>query len=166
MLAEHAVLMEGGRRGRRRRAEPRRLVQPVAFQFGPADVGGRRLEAAGPWLRHRKRVWGFCFGMGGRARGFLRGVTGRGSVGCPGVALVDSSAPVGQPPRVVPLEARVAGRVADHLAGARLLLDGEPEGPPGAGAVRLQARGPVGQSGPRRRRGGAAGGASAVGGGR
>lgn len=79
-----------------------------------------------------------------------------GAVGC---WRVHSPAAVGQLPRVVPLVSRVAGRVVNHLPGAGLLLDGEPEAPAGAGAVRLQSRRPVGQSAPRWRRGGAAGGA-------
>lgn len=78
-------------------------------------------------------------------------------LGC-SVELFHSPPAVGQLPRVVPLESLVAGRVVNHLTGAGLLLDSEPESPTGAGAVCLQSRGPIGQSGPSWWRGGAAGG--------
>lgn len=171
MFTEHVVLLERGRRRAEPLLRPRRRIQPVAFQFWCADISGRQLVATSLWLWHRKRVWGFYFGIGRCLWDFLCRVTRQSSVGdllvvlrmlgcsvgCLRVAFVHSSAAVGQLPHVVPLESGVAGRVVDHLTGAGLLLDGEPESPAGAGAVRLQSRRPIWQSGgPGRRRGRAA----------
>lgn len=144
VLAEHAVLSRV-----ETLLQSRRRIQPVAFQFWGSAVSRRRLHAAGlqTWrLRHFGRVhslWNFL-------RQSSAQVLGR-PVGC-----AHSSAAIGQLPAVVSFESQVAGRVVNDLAGAGLLLDGESESPPGAGAVRLQSWGALRQSGPRCGRGGAA----------
>lgn len=104
VLAEHAVLPRV-----EPLLQPRRRIQPVAFQLRGSDVSRRRPRAAGlpTWLGHLgvRGLWNFL-GQGSAVA--LGRSVGRGR----------SAAAVGQLPAAVSLESRVAGGVVNDLSGA------------------------------------------------
>lgn len=104
VLAEHAVLSRV-----EPLLQPRRRIQPVAFQFWGSDVSRRRPRATGlrTWLGHLgvHGLWNF---LGQGSAEVLGRSVGRGH----------SSAAVGQLPAAVSLESQVAGRVVNNLTGA------------------------------------------------